>query len=645
MENVTSNPISRGALRIGKSLVSGAKMFKRGVASVVDIGNQTINRTGEKIKKTQGKIKTENKKQDREKTKTEEIKKRKEKESKSEAKTKFVTPVRSLVKNVLVTPLQKLSRIILAWALLNLPRIIAEVRKFIKKVKILGYSIKNGVKAVGGLFMSLVKIGSAFIKNLSEFDFNDKSGRIKAAKLELDDNMGEINTNMSEFINVWNREEGELDSMLLDLESGQTTSAAIDNIFLNTGIDVPTTTDIQPTTTAVGRGSSTASSSDWKPILDLIAKAESVNGSYDSIYPSSIKPGLSQMTIAEADAWQARTASQRGSAAAGRYQFMDIKGQAAFAGIGANEIFSPENQDKMAIALIEKKRGVSLSMIKENPKKAAKRLAMEWAGLPVLEQTRGNNRIVSAGQSYYAGDGRNKATIGTDELTGAFSKLGQTGQSRRTQSPQPSNSESSGSLVNKVSYSNFSKSSAEGGSGSVGKTDGYLARGGRHKGIDIGTSGQKGWYVALKVNGTVSYVGAPDGLSRGAGRMVIIRDAKDASKEYVFMHLERYSVRSGQKYRAGDPIGEIGNTGGSFGEHLHFEVRINNRHIDPGPYLKLLEIGKLRKKSSSQVTTISSNATKNADSMERVASSRTTGGTKTKTKVIATRQKEIVMVG
>jgi len=164
----------------------------------------------------------------------------------------------------------------------------------------------------------------------------------------------------------------------------------------------------------------------WKPILDLIAKYEAVGGSYDSIYPSRTKPGLSKMTIAEADSWQASTASSRGSAAAGRYQFMNIKKQAADAGIGSDAIFSPENQDKMAIALIEKKRKVTYDLMQKNPDEAMIRLGMEWAALPMPKAMKGHNRMVNAGQSYYAGDGKNKAGASIQEVRDAMKGIGPT---------------------------------------------------------------------------------------------------------------------------------------------------------------------------------------------------------------------------
>lgn len=179
-------------------------------------------------------------------------------------------------------------------------------------------------------------------------------------------------------------------------------------------------------------GNTSSAAGQWKPLLELIAAYESVGGSYDSIYPSRTKPGLSSMTIAEADAWQASTASSRGSAAAGRYQFMNIKKQAADAGIGPNELFSPENQDKMAISLLTKKRKITLDMVKNNPDEAMIRLGMEWAAMPMPKRMQGHRRMVNAGQSYYAGDGKNAAHVSVAKVKAVLAKIAGGGQ----QAPQ-----------------------------------------------------------------------------------------------------------------------------------------------------------------------------------------------------------------
>lgn len=56
--------------------------------------------------------------------------------------------------------------------------------------------------------------------------------------------------------------------------------------------------------------------------------------------------------------------------------------------------------------------------------------------------------------------------------------------------------------------------------------------------------------------------------------------------ETVYGHSSKLLVKEGQRVEAGQVIGLIGNTGHSFGAHLHFEIRINGRPTDPVPYLR-----------------------------------------------------------
>lgn len=112
-----------------------------------------------------------------------------------------------------------------------------------------------------------------------------------------------------------------------------------------------------------------------------------------------------------------------------------------------------------------------------------------------------------------------------------------------------------------------------------------------HQGVDIGTSGQKGYKVAFQRSGTVTHAGTMGGY----GNLVIIKDS--AGTEYYFGHLANINpeIKVGAKY-TGQTIGEIGNTGTSTGEHLHFEKHPNGgAAIDPMPDIGLLSIGKSTK--------------------------------------------------
>ena len=189
-----------------------------------------------------------------------------------------------------------------------------------------------------------------------------------------------------------------------------------------------------------------------------------------------------------------------------------------------------------------------------------------------------------------------------DFIAGVFNP-----KSSGTQPAQPTTGASK--LIDLVPYEDFSRTSSEGGRGMVGKSDGGAydpcgtinGRGYPHYGVDIGTSGQKGYYVALKANGKVSV----NQYHAGGGNMLFI---KVGSMEYVFMHLAHPSeLKVGENYSAGTPIGEIGRTGRSSDIHLHFEVRPSGggagSAIDPNPYLNMIEIGKLNPNPSAPTDT------------------------------------------
>jgi murein DD-endopeptidase MepM/ murein hydrolase activator NlpD len=70
----------------------------------------------------------------------------------------------------------------------------------------------------------------------------------------------------------------------------------------------------------------------------------------------------------------------------------------------------------------------------------------------------------------------------------------------------------------------------------------------------------------------------------GYGNAIIIDNGDGI--ETVYGHASRLLVKVGQKVQAGDVIGLVGNTGHSFGAHLHFEVHVDGVAKDPVPYLR-----------------------------------------------------------
>jgi murein DD-endopeptidase MepM/ murein hydrolase activator NlpD len=52
----------------------------------------------------------------------------------------------------------------------------------------------------------------------------------------------------------------------------------------------------------------------------------------------------------------------------------------------------------------------------------------------------------------------------------------------------------------------------------------------------------------------------------------------------VYAHLDKFNVRVGQKVRRGDIIGFVGSSGLSTAPHLHYEVLLNGRYVNPALY-------------------------------------------------------------
>ena len=74
------------------------------------------------------------------------------------------------------------------------------------------------------------------------------------------------------------------------------------------------------------------------------------------------------------------------------------------------------------------------------------------------------------------------------------------------------------------------------------------------------------------------------GWGSGYGRLVKIKHEFGFETRYA--HLSRIRVKVGQKVSRGQRIGDMGNTGRSTGTHLHYEVRINGKDLNPMTYIK-----------------------------------------------------------
>ena len=97
-----------------------------------------------------------------------------------------------------------------------------------------------------------------------------------------------------------------------------------------------------------------------------------------------------------------------------------------------------------------------------------------------------------------------------------------------------------------------------------------------HQGMDF--TAPTGTEVFATGNAKVSFVG----WKQGYGNTVILDHG--FGYQTLYAHLYKALVRKGQKVRRSDIIALVGNTGKSTGPHLHYEVRLNGRPVDPRNY-------------------------------------------------------------
>ena len=118
-----------------------------------------------------------------------------------------------------------------------------------------------------------------------------------------------------------------------------------------------------------------------------------------------------------------------------------------------------------------------------------------------------------------------------------------------------------------------------------------------HRGLDLVGPNYTLDDIVSYANGTVNM--AVNGYGNGAGEGVnwaygnFVKIINDDGTVCLYAHMEYTSVKVGQRVSKGQVIGRMGNSGNSFGGHLHWEFWSCNdyyKNIDPSPYLAPKEI-------------------------------------------------------
>ncbi|WP_413719822.1 DUF5930 domain-containing protein [Silicimonas sp. MF1-12-2] len=110
-------------------------------------------------------------------------------------------------------------------------------------------------------------------------------------------------------------------------------------------------------------------------------------------------------------------------------------------------------------------------------------------------------------------------------------------------------------------------------------TSGFGQRWGRmHEGHDW--AGATGTPIHATADGVVVHAGRQSGYGN------LIKIKHDFGFETRYAHLSKIRVKVGQRVSRGDRIGDMGNTGRSTGTHLHYEVRVGGKPVNPLKYIK-----------------------------------------------------------
>jgi len=111
------------------------------------------------------------------------------------------------------------------------------------------------------------------------------------------------------------------------------------------------------------------------------------------------------------------------------------------------------------------------------------------------------------------------------------------------------------------------------------RSDPFHAGAAMHPGIDL--AGSYGTPIYATADGTVLRAGWNSG---GYGNLVEIDHGRGITTRYG--HMSAILVQPGQHIVRGQQVGRMGSTGRSTGNHLHYEVRIDGKAVNPIPFMK-----------------------------------------------------------
>jgi muramidase (phage lysozyme) len=316
---------------------------------------------------------------------------RNEKESELEA-SKVGSGIKAVGKPIIDTGKDLLGRImdavgsfILGWLVYNLPTIMSMARNLISRLQRAGQIISGFFGNVVKIFTGTIKVAGALLTNLVTLDIFDTNKRVQNSFSDLYNTFGNMKSQIEEGMGLVTKPLGELP-----------------------GEEFVSPTGTSYTTPAGGGpGVSGYGTPEQQALLKSLRFAEGTSKSYGTIFGGNVVKELEQgqltvqetINLADTGRLPKRLGGGiapgygKGSKATGAYQFMPdtLEGLIRLGVLKPNEPFTPETQDRAALALAAR-RGVTADVLKKEGLSAnvAQKLAPEWASVPT-----------KSGRSYY----------------------------------------------------------------------------------------------------------------------------------------------------------------------------------------------------------------------------------------------------
>lgn len=438
------------------------------------------------------------------------------------------------------------------WILSNMPTWIALGKQFTSRLSIAGGILRNyGDESVRAM-NDLANVFGAALENISRFDFTDSSYLVRSSLNDLKLEIDALGVGLSEAFAVLLKPFKDIPEI---------------------GTIQPDEPDKKPPPGPGGGGGNraTAGTKEQKAALDAISFAEGTTGKNGySTWAGYQKHGpndLTGLTIRQVHDLQTTfitsgKVKKTGSAVVGRYQFLTPYNQAKAAGLNPEtDKFSPENQDRMAIHIMNQVGATDAVLKKEGiSSRVSAMLGSQWAPFPGSPFGQKTKSLKSIQEAY-------KKSLGSTQ---------------QVSTPSPANTlVNLGSPANAILGMLGLSSNKPGVTGqrrlqkgdvftrSLGKDVDYIevssivGDGRNHGGIDI--AAPLGTYIALRVDCEVVAQG-----TYGAYGLLIDVWIPSLGIQLRMTHLSSVLIKSGQ-IPAGTSFARVGKSGRVTGPHIHLE--------------------------------------------------------------------------